>query len=113
MRNFVLAQIALLVFSCSMPKLAVPDETILARASYLYPDITLEELNQGLANYKQYCSACHKVKDPNSKTVAQWEKIVPGMAAKAASIETVPDINSATQASILQYLSAVTTNQGS
>jgi hypothetical protein len=113
MRNIVLAFTALLVFSCGTVKLSVPDETVLARASNIYPGITLDELNQGLADYKQYCSPCHKVKDPNSKTIAQWEKIVPGMSAKAAKSESVPDIDPATQASILQYLSAVTTNQGS
>lgn len=113
MRNIVFILIALLVFSCGTVKLAVPDETVLARASNLYPGITLEELNQGMANYQQYCSPCHKLKDPDSKTVAEWAKIVPGMSARAAKSESIPDIDPATQTSILQYLSSVTTNKDS
>lgn len=113
MRNIALVLLIVSVFSCGTVKLAVPDEATLVRANTLYPGITLEELNQGMADYQQYCTPCHQVKDPNSKTVAEWEKIVPGMSAKAAKAESVPDIDPATQTSILKYLSAVTTNEGS
>lgn len=98
---------SLLISACAV-RPAQPTEADVLRATEMYPDITLDQLNQGLDYYKQYCTPCHKLKDPNSETVADWQKIVPAMAKKAGRAEDIADIPEDVQLSITRYLTTMT-----
>ena len=101
---------SLLLISCGSTKLATPTQADVDRGMKKYPDLTLEALNTGKANFETSCSKCHGLKKPGSKTAAQWEAVVPRMATKAekkAGGKVV--IDTATRESIVKYLSSVTT----
>ena len=57
------------------------------------------------ALYESKCAMCHKAKNPSGKTVEQWNKIVPRMAAKAAN--EGKSITTDEQSKILKYLVAM------
>ena len=62
-------------------------------------------LTEEKALYESKCAMCHKAKNPSGKTVEQWNKIVPRMAAKAAN--KGKSISTDEQAKFLKYLVAI------
>jgi cytochrome c5 len=71
-----------LLAACSK-KLLTPQKSDMARAEAVYPGTTLAELKKGKEIFDTYCGKCHPYKNPQTKTQAQWEKIIPPMAKKA------------------------------
>ena len=98
---------AIIFISCASTKPVAPTNADVERGKTTYPNLTLEAANAGKMNFEQQCSKCHGLKKPNSKTAEQWQKIVPGMAAKAEKKAGKVVIDQATQESILHYLVAM------
>lgn len=59
---------------------ATPDEKV-ADIRKHYSDAQMEE---GKTIFNNSCGRCHKLKMPETRTVAAWEQILPGMSKKAA-----------------------------
>jgi len=104
MKNYFLILSALFLVSCGSTQLLAPAASDVARGAGKYPDLTLNQLNEGKLNYEKQCVSCHGLKKPASRTEEQWKSIVPRMAAKAQKKAGKEVIDQATQQSILRYL---------
>ncbi|MFN3341560.1 MAG: hypothetical protein ACK40M_02625 [Flavobacteriales bacterium] len=58
-------------------------ETDATRANELFPGTTLADLQKGKLIYDANCGKCHKLHQPDSRSVDSWTKIVPPMSRKA------------------------------
>lgn len=102
--QFCLGALALLIFvACSSVNIPIPTQVDAERGAKIFPNLTLESLNQGKADHDRYCNTCHNYKPLEKYTSAQWEKIIPKMAAKAAKKTGHEVMDAATQKSILKY----------
>lgn len=95
-----------LIAACHTTK--VLTEADATRGSAKYPGLTVSDLQQGKADYEKYCSTCHGLKKPRKQSPEEWEKIVPGMAKRAAK-KPGKEIPEAAQQSILKYLTTMST----
>jgi cytochrome c5 len=94
--------------ACSA-KLLTPTQKDVERVSNKYSGYTLAELTEGKTNFQQNCGKCHGLKNPTSRTEAQWDEIVPRMVKKINKKSEV--VNAKTQESILKYLITMSTVQ--
>ncbi len=103
MKNLILVS-AIIIFlaSCAPVKLITPTQADVERVKVNYPDYNIAALNEGKLLFEQQCGNCHKLKNPTSKSVASWNKIVPRMVAKANKKEV--KIDTKQQDLILKYL---------
>ena len=103
MKNLsIIALLALTIVACSPKVLTTPSQADVNRASSMFPDYTLAELNEGKSLYMAKCGTCHSLKNPLSKTVLEWKNIVPEMTKKAN--KNKKNIDPKTQDAILKYL---------
>jgi hypothetical protein len=94
---------AVVLAGCASAKLITPSQADVDRVSSKFPDYSLTELNNGKTLFEKHCGICHGLKDPTSRTEAQWTKIVPQMSIKVNRKEgNVLDANA--EKSILRYL---------
>lgn len=68
-------------------------------------DITAA-LAKGKTLFEKNCNMCHGLKAPGSRTVAEWNKVVPRMAVKVNKKLGREELDASKQAMMLQYLSA-------
>ena len=101
----IIALLALTIVACSPKVLTTPTQADVDRGSSMFPDYTLAELNEGKSLYIAKCGTCHKVKNPQSKTVEGWKNIVPIMTKKAN--KNKENIDPKTQDAILKYLTTM------
>lgn len=83
MKFFYTVLIWAVVAACAVRKAPSPDQGDADRASKRFPGVTLAELGKGKMLYEQHCAKCHHLKKPDSKTEAEWMRIVPVMAQRA------------------------------
>ncbi len=60
-----------------------PSAASAARAQGRWPDSSLAQLEQGRSVFAQRCSGCHALPLPDSRTEAEWKKVLDEMAAEA------------------------------
>lgn len=71
-----------LLIACSTSKPNSLDgitQSDLDRGVTKYPDLTLQQLNDGKMIYQQYCGNCHSLKSPASESENGWKHHVPEM----------------------------------
>jgi len=66
--------------AASLPR---PSTATAARAQGRWPDSTLAQLEQGRSVFVQRCSGCHALPLPDSRTEAEWKKVLDEMGAEA------------------------------
>src|SRR4051794_31869909 len=89
--------------ACSV-KLAPVTQPDVERADKIHPGATMTYLNEGKSNFQHFCTQCHGLKDPKSRTQEQWQQLVPKMAERAARSEKKEKIEGDVRESILTYL---------
>ena len=103
MKKTILFFIVIIFSACSV-KLIAPTESDVARVISKYPNYSLTQLQKGKSDYEKYCTQCHGLKRPSSKTEEKWDKIVPWMCKKNNEKPNLHHISDETQASILKYV---------
>jgi hypothetical protein len=106
-RNFMkpfLFIIGLTLFAACGVTLVVPTQSDVDRVAGRYPDYSLTELREGKKIYEQHCDACHRLKDPGSRSVAKWGNIVPEMTTKVNRKAGREVIDANKQELLLRYL---------
>lgn len=88
---------------CGGPKILVPTEADAQRGAASFPGLTLADLHTGKTNVETYCVKCHDAESPREYPPAEWEKIIPKMAAIAKKKTGKVIIDNATQESIRKY----------
>ena len=106
LRNFILLALITFLTACSV-KLLTPKQSDVDRVSDKFPGYSLMELKEGKEMFKDNCSKCHRLKDPQSKTEAEWREIVPKMVARAQKKSIT--ITEKEQDAILKYLITMST----
>jgi cytochrome c5 len=96
-----------LLVACGTTKLAPITQADADRAARNHPGATVASLDEGKTNFQHFCTQCHGLKDPTSRTEEQWQKIVPRMAEKAGRNDKKEKIEGAVKESILLYLGAM------
>ncbi len=102
MKKTLIILIVVAISSCSH-KLYKPTQADAVRGAKNFPGLTVDELNKGKQLFENKCTQCHGTKDPGAWTEAQWRKIVPAMAEKAAQSHK-DEISSAEQDAVLKYV---------
>lgn len=97
MKKLIVPAILAVLVACGTTKAALTQADA-DRGSQKFSGLTLASLSQGQANAETYCSKCHQLKKPQSRTEDQWREIVPRMAKKNGS-----GIDAKTEQSILAY----------
>jgi hypothetical protein len=108
MRKVAFFLVALVFVGCVSAKIITTSQSDVDRVASKFPDYSLTELNNGKTLFEKHCGICHGLKDPTSRTEAQWTKIVPPMSAKVNYKEgKVLDANA--EKLILRYLITMST----
>jgi cytochrome c5 len=102
MNKYFLIIVVLILGACSA-KLSSPAQSDADRAVNKFPDATLEKLIEGRRLVQANCGLCHPVKNPQSHSEEQWNKIVPEMVGKANRKKDA-NISDEQQKMILMYL---------
>jgi hypothetical protein len=89
-------------------KQIIPTQSDVDRVSSKFPGYTLTELINGNTLFDKHCGICHGLKDPTSKSEAQWVKIVPVMSNKVNKKEGNV-LDEKAQESILRYVITMST----
>lgn len=79
-------------------------QTDAERGAKTFPDLTVQQLNDGKVIYEQYCGSCHSLKRPASESEKGWRHHVPEMVELTNRKAGREEINAAKQDLILQYL---------
>lgn len=66
--------------AASLPR---PSAATAARAQGRWPDSSLAQLEQGRSVFVQRCSGCHALPLPDTRTEAEWKKVLDEMAGDA------------------------------
>ena len=82
-RFLQLAALGLVLGAGCAAALPRPSAATAARAQGRWPETTLEQLEHGRAVFVQRCSGCHSLPLPDSRTEAQWIKVLDEMAEEA------------------------------
>lgn len=77
-----LAIAAVLLAQCS-PKTAKTVEKSSTKTETVAKNYSQADLDEGRKVFESSCGRCHALKQPETRTVSQWEKIMPNMARKA------------------------------
>jgi len=83
LRFIALAALGLMLGAGCAASLPCPSAATATRAQGRWPDATLDQLEEGRAVFVQRCSGCHALPLPDSRTEAQWKKVLDEMAAEA------------------------------
>ena len=83
LRFIALAAFGLALGAGCAAALPRPSAETAARAQGRWPDSTLEQLEQGRDVFASRCSGCHALPLPDSKSEAEWKKVLDEMAAEA------------------------------
>ena len=68
---------------CCSPSIYKPTEADVFAGKKQYPDLTMEQLNKGLALYGDKCGSCHALYKPKEITEKRWAETLPEMKEKA------------------------------
>jgi cytochrome c5 len=82
-RFIALAALGLALGAGCAAALPRPSAETVARAQGRWPDSTLEQLEHGRAVFAQRCAGCHALPLPDSKSEAEWKKVLDEMGAEA------------------------------
>lgn len=82
-RFIALAALGLTLGAGCAASLPRPSAATAARAQGRWPDSSLAQLDQGRSVFVQRCSGCHALPLPDSRTEAEWKKVLDEMAADA------------------------------
>jgi len=82
-RFIALAGLGLALGAGCAAALPRPSAATITRAQGRWPDATLAQLEQGRSVFVQRCSGCHALPLPDSRTEAEWKKVLDEMAAEA------------------------------
>ena len=82
-RFIALAALGLTLGAGCAAALPRPSSATVARAQGRWPDSSLAQLEQGRSMFVQRCSGCHALPLPDSRTEAEWKKVMDEMAAEA------------------------------
>src|SRR5688572_16762981 len=103
MNKFLILSCCLAIAACSA-KLTGPSQADADRGKSTYSDITVEKLNKGKLLVETHCGTCHPVKSPDSRTVTQWNTIVPEMVAKVNKKAMTTELDAEEERLILMYV---------
>jgi cytochrome c5 len=101
-RALLLSAFAMIILSACKVSSITPSQQDVDRVSSRFPGYTLASLNEGKMLFETKCSKCHNAKKPQSRTEAQWKKIVPRMTQMAN--KKTENITPENQEAILKYL---------
>lgn len=82
-RFIALAALGLTLGAGCAAALPRPSPATVTRAQGRWPDSSLAQLEQGRSMFVQRCSGCHALPLPDSRTEAEWKKVMDEMAAEA------------------------------
>jgi len=82
-RFIALAALGLTLGAGCAAALPRPSAATVTRAQGRWPDSSLAQLEQGRSMFVQRCSGCHALPLPDSRTEAEWKKVMDEMAAEA------------------------------
>lgn len=102
-RNSII-MLAFILSACGGVKLLPLSQDDLERGRGSYPQLSMEELQEGKANFEFYCSQCHGLKNPKKHDAEGWKKTVNRMSKKAENKSSIKNIEEPVKASILTYL---------
>ncbi len=103
MKKILAIAITIILAGCTSTALLTPTQADVDRVQTKFNDYSLTALTNGKMLYEQHCGKCHGLKNPASRTEAEWELIVPRMVKKANKKGNI-EIDAATQESILRYV---------
>ena len=83
LRFIALAALGLTLGAGCAASLPRPSAATATRAQGRWPDSTFAQLEQGRSVFVQRCSGCHALPLPDSRTEAQWKKVLDEMAEEA------------------------------
>jgi cytochrome c5 len=86
------------LFACSAA-LPTPNDAQLKSAQKLYPESSIESLNEGRRLYVQKCSGCHNLHLPQELEAARWQEEVHNMVSSKGVVATEDETQQ-----ILHYL---------
>lgn len=95
--------------AATSPSSSALTEADAARMSGKFEGYTLAQAQEGKALYEQNCASCHNLKNPASRSEAQWQSIVPNMTAKANRKAGKTVIDGKSEELILRYLITMST----
>ena len=101
MNKFLLLFTLFAIFACASRKNAQYAPYI-DKVKHLYHDYTVNAYLAGKEYYETKCIACHKLKDPASKTEEEWNLIVPKMVEMAN--KNAANIDAKMQTTINRYV---------
>lgn len=86
----VLFVIVALFSQCATKKSAgtASASTDAAKVAAIKKEFTPEQIAEGKTIWQTSCSKCHKLFEPETRTVAKWETILPNMSMRAKLDET-------------------------
>ncbi|MCB0698879.1 MAG: hypothetical protein KDC11_03485 [Chitinophagaceae bacterium] len=74
---------SVLMANCSAKKTASATKTpeqIVAEVKSKYSD---EQMNEGKTIFQESCNKCHPLKEPETRTVDKWERVLPRMSERS------------------------------
>ena len=102
-----------LIVSCSVNKMLTPSQADADRGSQKFSGLTLNELKEGKALYKDNCGMCHMLFEPNSRGEEGWNDIVPPMVDKVNKKAGHEELDKKMQDKILKYLVVMSAKKAS
>lgn len=73
-KHYLLLLALSVLAACATATVALPTQADVERGKTYYPNLTLEELNEGKMRFNQQCSKCHDYEPPASKKRRTMEK---------------------------------------
>ena len=108
LKSLTIATIVFLLAACGS-KMMLFSQADADRGAVKFPGLTVSSLNTGKLNYETHCQTCHGLISPKAKTEQAWRIMVPKMVTMANKKSPMMAIDSAKQASILQYVVTMST----
>ena len=108
MKSLTIAAMILLLAACGSKMMSL-SQADANRGATKFPGLTVAALNAGKLHYETHCQSCHGLISPKAKTEATWRALVPKMVVLVNKKSPMMAIDSAKQASILQYVVTMST----
>lgn len=109
MKYLTIAAVVLFLAACGGSKTILFGKEDVERGATKFPGLTMASLTAGKLNYETHCQSCHGLISPKSKSEQTWRAVVPKMVNMANKKSPMMAIDSAKQASILQYVVTMST----
>lgn len=90
--------------SCATYKLTEPTQADIERSQARFPDITLQEIQEGKKLYENNCILCHKLYDPGNFSEERWRNIIPPMVKKVNKKTGQTKLTTQDEEKILKYI---------